>query len=97
MSETPVIQEPPIKMPKRAFELELRVGGDSWDIVLNELQELVRHIRKNGQECSSVSGGYGSNHLVTITHDPSMTHDKYFEQLDQYIAARDAKKEEVVE
>lgn len=84
----PAMSEPAtIPPPRRCYELDIKIGGDSWADVLRHLDELSRHIPEHGQECNSVSGGYSGNHWVTCYHDLDMTHDKYFELLDAHLAS----------
>ena len=74
--------------PKRRFEITITAGADEWEALVHELKESAFHVADHGLECSSVSGGPSSHHTVTIHHNPEQTHEKYFEELDVYLAAR---------
>ncbi len=76
------------KRPHRAFEITIRVGADTWEDAIAELLRMAYHIEEHGPNCNSVSGGYSTNHTVTILQNPQMTHDRYFEQLGAYLAAK---------
>lgn len=67
--------------PHRAFEIELKVTGDTWKDVVYELNRIIDEVKEHGQDCKLVSGGYSSGGYVLINHDPNMTHDKYFEDI----------------
>lgn len=76
----------PLPAPHRAYELEIKIGGDTWQDVLRHLHELQQHIPDHGEECNSVSGGSTSNHIVIVGRYPEMTHDRYVQELDEYLA-----------
>lgn len=76
--------------PRRTFELDLHVDGDSWKDVLRELLYLAHHIEEHGPECTSVGGGYSTGHRVKVRHDPEMTGDLFREHLAVYLARLDA-------
>lgn len=73
--------------PHRAYELDIHIGGDSWEDVLRHLQDLAHHIPDHGLECNSTSGGYSANHTVHVAHRPEMNHDRYFDDLSEYLKA----------
>lgn len=77
--------KPPADKPHRAFELEITIGGDTWADVLRDVRDLASHIPEHGPACNSVSGGPGGNHIVTVRVDETMTHDRYFKELDAYL------------
>ena len=74
--------------PRRRWEVRITVGGDTWDDVKWQLRDLLPHIEDHGPECKSVSGSPSSNHVVYVLHDPEMTHERYHEELDRYLATR---------
>ncbi len=75
--------------PQRCYTLSIEIGGDTWDDVIGQLRHLAEHIEDHGPECKSVGGSPSSGHVLTITHRPEQTHEKYIAELDAYIAARD--------
>lgn len=78
--------------PKRAFELTIKIGGDTWEDVIHNVRDLLPHIEEHGQSCNSVSGSPSCGHIVDIQLHPEMTHERYHEELQAYIAFRDAQK-----
>lgn len=72
--------------PKRAFELEIRIGGDTWEDVLAHVRDLLPHIEDHGLACNSVSGSPSAYHSVEITQRPEMTHERFIKELDEHIA-----------
>lgn len=71
--------------PRRRYELSVDVGGDTWQLVVDELRFLLPHIEDHGPECTSVAGSPSSNHVVVVHHNPDMTNEKYFEDLHKYL------------
>lgn len=78
--------------PRRAFVLEIEIGGDTWDDVMRNFHELAEHIPEHGPECSSVSGSPSCGHHVIVTHSPEMTHERYIQDLEAWIAWREQQK-----
>lgn len=76
--------------PHRAFEIDIHIGADTWEDAADEVERVMQHIIEHGQQCGMASGGYSTGASVTIVHRPEMTHDRYFEQLDAHLAAKDA-------
>ena len=79
--------------PHRAFEIDIHIGADTWEDAAREIARVLSHVVEHGQQCSLASGGPSSGASVTIRHRPEMTHDKYFEQLDAYLVAKEAAKQ----
>lgn len=77
-----------MERPHRAFELDIHIGGDTWDEVIRDLKYLAEHVEDHGPTCSSVCGGPSGNHIVTVTRHPDMTHERYHEQNDAYLASK---------
>ena len=75
--------------PRRRFTILVSVGGDTWADALRELVGLVEHIEEHGPECSSTRGGPDSGGYVYVTEDPEQTHDRYFEQIEEWRAKRE--------
>ena len=76
--------------PRRQFEIDIHISGDTWDDVVNEIHDTLDHVDVHGPECSSVSGGVHSGHTVTVITTPGKTSEQYHEELQQYLAQRDA-------
>lgn len=79
--------------PHRAFELEIRIGGDTWEDVIHHVRDLLPHIEDHGTACNSVSGSPSAYHSVNIVHRPEMTHERFIEELDAHVAAMKIKKD----
>lgn len=73
-----------MEKPKRAFELTIKIGGNTWEDVLRELSFLSVHLPEHGQDCDSVMGGCDSYHTVHVQETPGMTREKYFKELEAY-------------
>lgn len=74
-----------MEKPKRAFEINIRIGADSWELVKEELERVVAHVIDHGPVCDSVSGGPGGGHVVEIFVTEGMTHERYHAELDAYL------------
>lgn len=79
--------------PKRAYELVLRIGGDTWEGVVHQLMFCANHVQEHGPTCRSVMGGPGDNHSIEIEHSPDMTHERYHAELLRYLDAAKAQRE----
>lgn len=76
--------------PKRRFEIEVHVSGDTWDDVKRGVEFLLPHIIDHGPNCNSVGGGCSSGYWVNVVEDPEMTPQLYVSALEAYLAARNA-------
>lgn len=74
------------KPPRRAFDLTLHLGGDTWQDVVDLLRTLADHVVEHGPECDMVTGGCASGGYVQVIRDPAMTHDAYVEAVERYLA-----------
>lgn len=72
---------PQSEVPRRAFELTLRISADTWDDALAEARRVLEHIEEHGPGCNSISGGTSTGHIVAIEHRPEMTAGRYREEL----------------
>lgn len=77
-----------IAKPKRRFIVAIEASGDTWEDVAHSLRDLLPHIEEHGRNCDSVSGGPSSGHWVHVTENPDMTHEKYHEALEAYLAGK---------
>jgi hypothetical protein len=82
--------------PKRKYELEIRMGADSYEDMLNDLIDWAQtmKIESPGIDYSTdgVSAGYHSSHSYKIAVTPDMTHERYFEELDAWLDEQKADK-----
>lgn len=93
MSEEAKQDETP-ERPHRAYTLSIEIGGDTWEDVMSDLRHIVSHLRDHGEKCSSVMGGPSCGHTIGVRIDPEMTHERYFEMLDTYLAEKNATKQQ---
>lgn len=81
-----------VQKPHRAFELTIKIGGDTWEDVVRELAFVADHVPAHGETCDSTMGGCTSNHLVSIERRPDMGNKRYFEELHAYLAHQKAER-----
>jgi len=80
-------------VPVRAFRFTLRLDADSRDDLTQALENIATRIALD-ELTTGVSGGYGSGYSYELLNDPSQTHERYFADLNAWLAkARDAEKE----
>jgi hypothetical protein len=72
------------EVPKRRYEITVRVGADDWDSAMMLLRDFCEHIPEHGEKCSLVSGGPTAGGSVMIEHRPEVTHDRYFAQVEEW-------------
>lgn len=81
--------------PHRRFVLKLEIGGDTWRDVLGELNHRLFTLEteqpKYGPDkgWNGASGGPGSGSSTEVMVDHEMTHERYFEQIQKYLAERE--------
>ena len=75
--------------PVRAFRLTLRLDADTAMDLANALFNLsVRADR--GELTVGTSGGSSSGYSYELLHSPEQTHEKYFAELNAYLADKAA-------
>lgn len=72
--------------PHRAHELICKIGADSKDGLIAEIENFARRIAMN-DITNGVMGGYSSGAIYSYRHDPDMTHDRYFQELNAKLEA----------
>ena len=75
--------------PTRRYTITVEIGDDTWEGAVAELRRVCAHVEEHGPECKLVSGGYSGCSMVTIAHDPTMTHDRYMSELDEVLRKSD--------
>ena len=76
--------------PRRRFHLTLQAGADDWKELRGAAREIVEYLDERiaaspeQQEINSVTGGVGIGWSVKLEEDPEMTHDRYFEMIEEY-------------
>lgn len=73
---------PPV--PRRTYELDLKVGADSLDDLIRYLHSLQIELLR-GMISSGVSGGYSAGAVYTLSVDESITHDSWAEANERYV------------
>lgn len=78
-------------MPKRAWRITVTVGGDTEQGAILLAQEMLDNLSSDGR---LTPGGFAteeewltSGGSSEVTHDPTMTHDRYSEALDRHFEA----------
>lgn len=74
--------------PERRWTVVLNVSGDEWPDVSRELARLAEHVQDHGPECNSASGSPSVGSYVQVTERPDMTHERYFAELETWLAAK---------
>lgn len=75
--------------PKRAIELKLEISADTWQDVRNRLRDYDLHyLHEYGEIPSGTMGSPSVSDIRTVELDPTMTHDRYFEELGKYLEAQ---------
>lgn len=74
-----------MEIPRRRFEVTLKLSGDDWKSIIHEMDFLSRELEEHGPVCNSVSGGYSSGHIVEVKERPEQTHDLYHEQVQAWL------------
>lgn len=76
-----------MKKPRRAYKLTLELNADKLKDLLNSLEHIIFTIDVYDTR-NSVSGGYSSGYILDIDIDETITHDKYMEDVRQYLATK---------
>lgn len=77
----------PVEPPRHAFELEIKIGAETWERLLCELGRLDDHVREHGSACNMASGGGGSSSSVHIELR-DVTPEQYREELEAWCHGR---------
>lgn len=75
----------PSTPPKRACLLELSLGADTQNDIINALNHLIFLIRTKSLT-TGCSGGYGSGYTYTYSESEHPTHDEFVAELERYLA-----------
>lgn len=83
--ETPALKAPAKPpAPHRAHEMILNIGADTREDLVHALNQMIFEI-KTGQLTAGCSGAPGAGSIYAYRHDPAMTHDAYFQQLEEML------------
>lgn len=70
---------------RRSVVFEVKIGADSPEELARALDTIARQARIEGfGNGNGASGGFGSGWTYTYSHDPSITHDSYFEAIERW-------------
>ena len=69
---------------KRAHSLIMKVEADTRDGLIAELENVQRRILMEKMTRGTM-GGYSASNIYSYCQDPEMTHDRYFQGLDDYL------------
>lgn len=73
--------------PRRRVRFNLRLQADSWDDVSKALLDLSTEVALgNWRGPNGASGGPGAGYTIESDEDETVTHDSYFEALNEYLA-----------
>ena len=70
--------------PERAHVFACKVGADTKEDLVRELRWLAEQIARD-ELTAGVSGGYGAGAIYAYRHDPAMTHERYFAELEEHL------------
>lgn len=76
--------------PRRAVEVVLQIGADSWEHVSRALLHYAMRITAEGRLSEGCSGGPDWGDTRSVREDPSMTHERYFAELSAHLACLSA-------
>lgn len=75
--------------PRRRYELTFKIGADTYKDMLSAMQNWLWMMERDhpdlAQNHHGVSGGYSDGYSYDITVDPEMTHDRYFELVNEWL------------
>ena len=75
-----------LKRPRRRFCISVAIGADTMQELMDSLEEIRQVIGCQGSKKGQL-GGNSRGYIFEVVEDPSMTPEKYREQIKQYLAA----------
>lgn len=72
------------RAPHRAHEIDLKVGADTLDDLVWALRTISTELQR-GQLSRGCSGSPSAGWTHEYRHDPEMTHDRYFADVDAWL------------
>lgn len=70
--------------PRRAYVVSVELGADTLEDLVWNLKHIAHEIEHEGGT-GTVSGSPSAGYTYRLTHDPTMTHDRYFQEVDRYL------------
>ena len=80
---------PPVKPPVRALRLVLEVGADSRRDMASALIHMAHRIEREELAGNGTWGGYSDGGNWELLTDPTMTHERFFAELTEYLRRSD--------
>ena len=80
--------------PHRRYQLTLDIGADTYDELLRAIHTFADHMDMNypalDYSTNGASGGVSTGYSYDVKVDNDMTHERWYEELQAYLAARKA-------
>jgi hypothetical protein len=73
-----------IQKPRRAIQVDISIGGDTWQDVLTELKHIAEESIRREQVTPGVMGGSTSGSIRSVSLR-DITHDQYITELEAYV------------
>lgn len=67
---------------RRAWHCDVSCGGDTREDMIQMLQIIIEYLESGGNG-PMAQGGCSSGGHIEVTHNPEMTRERYFEELDK--------------
>lgn len=74
-----------IHPPRRAFEVEIKIGTETKEYLLWKLKEVFEQIEERGDVFNSISASPRDNSSIIVYEDPTMTLERYLKELEEYL------------
>jgi hypothetical protein len=75
-------------LPHRRWTMDLKIGADSEQELVRALEQIALDFDRGGLRSRFASGGPASGWSGETSEDPEMTHDRYFEAVEEWKAAQ---------
>lgn len=82
--------EQPVRPPVRALRLTLELGADTRQDMVWALRNLAARVERDELAGNGVWGGATDGGIWELLTDPSMTHERFFAELNAYLDAKKA-------
>ncbi len=69
-------------LPRRRWVMDLKVAADSEDELVLALEQIATEFARGGLREGFASGGPASGWCGETSEDPTMTHDRYFQEIE---------------
>jgi hypothetical protein len=79
-----------LQAPVRAFRLVLEVGADTRSDMASALRHMASRIEREQIAGNGTWGGYSDGGNWELLTDPTMTHERFFAELTEYLRRSNA-------